>query len=54
MSFAPGKNTFEVVPNFSLRALRELNIEFIAKPRQDRVDPNSVTSKSGATDVAPP
>ena len=31
MRFAPGKNTFEVAPSFSLRALKALHIEFDAK-----------------------
>jgi cytochrome P450 len=48
MQFAPGKNTFEVVPNFSLRALKELHIEFRAKPAEDRTNPNSVDAQSGA------
>ena len=30
MWFAPGKNDFSVAPNFSLRALKELHIEFKA------------------------
>jgi hypothetical protein len=28
MWFAPGKNDFTVAPNFALRALKELHIEF--------------------------
>ncbi len=31
MSFAPGKNDFAVAPNFALRALKELHIEFTAR-----------------------
>ncbi len=33
MWFAPGKNDFTVAPNFSLRALKELHIEFRPKVR---------------------
>ena len=29
MSFAPGRNSFEQAPSFSLRALKELHIEFV-------------------------
>jgi hypothetical protein len=31
MWFAPGRNDFRVAPNFALRALKELHIEY--KPR---------------------
>ncbi len=34
MWFAPGRNDFTVAPNFSLRALKELHIEFTAKQTQ--------------------
>ncbi len=54
MRFAEGKNTFEVAPNFSLRALKELNIEFTAKPPGDRPNPAQITAKSNATDMEAP
>jgi cytochrome P450 len=54
LRFAEGMNTFEVVPNFSLRALRELHIEFDAKPPAERVDPAAVSAQSGATGIAQP
>jgi len=54
MRFAEGKNTFEVVPNFSLRAIKELHIEFEAKAPQDRVDPSKVAAESGAYEVQNP
>ena len=54
MRFAEGKNTFEVVPNFSLRAMRELHIEFDAKAPEDRVDPTGIDAESGAYDVTNP
>jgi len=34
--FAEGRNSFEVVPNFALRALQELHIEFRAKTGSER------------------
>ncbi|MBT6586140.1 MAG: cytochrome P450, partial [Gammaproteobacteria bacterium] len=37
MRFTAGENSFEVAPNFSLRAMQELRIEFDAKPPGDRV-----------------
>jgi hypothetical protein len=54
MRFAQGLNTFEVAPNFSLRALQELHIEFDAKAPDQRVDPTTVDAKSDATEVPPP
>lgn len=33
LRFADGENSFEVVPNFALRALKELHLEFDAAPR---------------------
>ena len=54
MRFAEGKNSFEVVPNFSLRALKELHIEFDAKPASERVDPTTLDTESGATEMAAP
>ena len=54
MRFAEGQNTFEVAPNFSLRALRELHIEFDAKASVDRIDPANLTGSSGATTMGNP
>ncbi len=51
MSFTPGANTFEQAPNFALRALQELHIDFVAKPADERTDPSSVDAASGATDI---
>jgi hypothetical protein len=42
LRFIDGANTFEVVPNFSLRALIELHVEFDAVPAAERVDPETV------------
>ena len=50
MQFAPNKNSFEVAPNFALRALAELHIEFTAKPPEARVDPTAVDAESKATE----
>lgn len=47
LSFAPGMNTFEVAPNFSLRALQELHINFVAKPPGQRVDPATIDTAAG-------
>jgi hypothetical protein len=47
MRFTEGENSFEVAPNYSLRALKELHIEFTAKPLEDRIDSaSSVGSKA--------
>ena len=54
MRFTAGENSFEVAPNFSLRAMQELRIEFDAKPRGDRVDPASVDIDSNATAIDNP
>lgn len=54
MRFAEGMNTFEVAPNFSLRAMRELHIEFDAKPAEERPDPASMAVDSGATQIDNP
>ncbi|MBT6571766.1 MAG: hypothetical protein HON21_14105, partial [Gammaproteobacteria bacterium] len=43
-----------VAPNFSLRAMQELRIEFDAKPPGDRVDPASVDIDSNATAIDNP
>ena len=54
MRFTAGENSFEVAPNFSLRAMQELRIEFDAKPPGDRVDPASVDIDSNATAIVNP
>lgn len=54
MRFTAGQNSFEVAPNFSLRAMQELRIEFDAKPPGDRVDPASVDIDSNATEIDNP
>ena len=54
MRFAAGMNTFEVAPNFALRALTELHIEFNAKPPQARIDPREVHAESKATEAEAP
>ena len=54
MRFTAGENSFEVAPNFSLRAMQELRIEFDAKPPGDRVDPAGVDIDSNATAIDNP
>jgi len=54
MRFQTGENSFEVAPNFSLRAMQELRIEFDAKPPGDRVDPASLDIDSNATAIDNP
>ena len=54
MRFTAGENSFEVAPNFSLRAMQELRIEFDAKPPGDRVDPASLDIDSNATEIDNP
>jgi cytochrome P450 len=54
MRFTAGANSFEVAPNFSLRAMQELRVEFDAKPHGDRVDPASVNIDSNATAIDNP
>ena len=49
--FVEGANNFNVAPNFSLRALQELHIEFDAKAAQDRTDPTTINIASKATDI---
>ncbi len=51
MSFMPDANTFEQAPNFALRALQELHINFVAKPEAKRIDPSTLDAASGATDI---
>ena len=52
--FIPGANDFKVAPNFSLRALQELHVEFDAKAAQDRINPADITAESKATEVEQP
>ena len=54
MRFVEGANSFEVAPNFALRAMQELHIEFDAIPEEKRVDPASVDIDSGATEIDNP
>ena len=54
LRFSPGKNTFEVAPNFSLRALQALHIDFDPIPAADRVDPAAMDVESKATETDPP
>ena len=54
MRFTPGANSFKVAPNFSLRAMQELHIEFDAKPPEGRVDSASVDIDSNATAIDNP
>lgn len=54
LRFAPGKNDFEVAPNFALRAMKELHVEFDAKALGDRVDPTQVDVDSNATAIDNP
>jgi cytochrome P450 len=49
MRFVEGANDFTVMPNFSLRALRELHIEFDARPAAQRRDPATIGAESDAT-----
>lgn len=54
LRFVEGMNSFEVVPSFALRALKELHIEFDAKPPEARVDPSKREADSGATAIPNP
>ena len=54
LRFAPGMNTFEQAPSFSLRALRELHIEFTAKSPEDRPHPSKIETHSNSTDTEAP
>ena len=47
--FAPGKNSFEVAPNFALRALKALHLEFDPIPPLKRVAVAEVSGASEAT-----
>lgn len=49
LDFAPGRNSFEVTPNFALRALKTLHLEFEPIPAAARIDPKTVTAASEAT-----
>ena len=52
--FADNKNSFEVAPNFSLRAMKALHLEFTALPPERRVDPADVDAESNATEIDNP
>lgn len=54
MRFAEGKNSFEVAPSFSLRAMKELHVEFDAKPADQRIDPSAMDVDSKATEIDNP
>ena len=54
LSFASGKNSFEVAPSFSLRAMKELHVEFESKPFDERMNPSDFDLASGATELDNP
>jgi len=54
LSFEPGMNSFEVAPSFSLRAMKELNIEFVAIPNEQRLDHRTLDLSSDATELDNP
>jgi len=54
LSFSSGKNSFEVAPSFSLRAMKELHVEFEAKPFDQRMNPSDFDLASGATELDNP
>jgi cytochrome P450 len=54
MWFSPQGNSFEVAPNFSLRAMQELSVEFDAKPLEHRRNPVSIDVDSKATAMGNP
>ena len=47
-------NSFEVAPSFSLRAMKELNIEFVAIPNEQRLDHRTLDVSSDATELDNP
>ena len=49
--FVEDANTFEQAPSFSLRALRELHIEFDPIAVENRTDPATLSTKSKATEM---
>ncbi len=51
MRFTDGANDFTVAPSFSLRALKELHIEFDAKAPDDRIDPNQIDAAAGVSEL---
>jgi len=51
LDFTPGANSFEQAPNFALRALTELNIDFVALAPDKRPDPTQIEAESGATEI---
>ncbi len=54
MNFEAGANTFEQAPSFSLRALKDLHINFTALPEGQRVDPTTITTESNSTEMENP
>ena len=50
LEFVPDANTFEVAPNFSLRALKALHVRFEPIPADRRLDPAALDAASGAGD----
>lgn len=54
LNFIEGMNTFEQAPSFSLRALRELHIEFNAVSEEDRTDPSKIETHSNSTEMENP
>lgn len=54
LRFVEGMNSFEVVPSFALRALKELHIEFDAKAPEARIDASERDADSGATAIPNP
>ncbi|MBO6657347.1 MAG: cytochrome P450, partial [Pseudomonadales bacterium] len=54
MRFVEGKNSFEVAPSFSLRAMKELHVEFDAKPADQRINPSAMDVDSKATEIDNP
>ena len=51
MRFAPHRNTFEQAPSFSLRALKELHVDFNALAAEQRRDPATIDADSKATET---
>ena len=54
LNFSAGMNSFEVAPSFSLRAMKELHIEFLAIPSEQRLDHLEFDLSSGATELDNP
>ncbi len=51
MRFVEDANDFTVAPSFSLRALKELHIEFDAKAPEDRIDPTQIDAAAGVSEL---